>query len=77
MSELKPCKFCGNKPVSYGINLSKKGVTLPAWCIECSEDEEQEIFPYADHRISVYGGSKEEAEERWNFVNSFPIGNLK
>lgn len=73
MSELVPCKFCGHKPSAYKVSLLIKGVGTGVWCVECAadEDEDEEIFPYAEHRITVYGIDKCEAEERWNFINSF------
>ncbi len=68
--ELKNCKYCGKKPSSRKCNLSSHGTILQAWVTECEIDEDQEKFPFAEHRITVYGADKDEAENRWNIVNS-------
>lgn len=63
--ELEKCKFCGCDAFSSGCKL----VTVKAWCVECEHDEDQEKFPFAEHRITVYGADQREAEKRWNEVN--------
>ena len=68
--ELRNCKFCGKKPSSFQTTLKVKDTYLSAWVTECEIDEEQEKFPFAEHRITVYGANQEEAETRWNLINN-------
>lgn len=68
--ELKNCKFCGSKPISFSSNLATKGTILQAWVVECEKEEDDSKFPFAEHAICVYGKDQEEAENRWNLVNS-------
>lgn len=68
---LNLCKICGSKPNLYETTLAHKGCFLKAHYVECDHDDEtDELFPFLEHRMTVYGSNVEEAEKRWNEVNA-------
>lgn len=67
--ELSPCKICGQKPASYGVRLQHKGCFIEAWCVECDHDDYDEPYPFVEHRLTIYGNTANEAEDRWNEIN--------
>lgn len=68
--ELKACLICGNTPVSYETHVEVKGCLVKVWVIECDHFDEEEPLPWVDHRLTVYGASKKEAEARWDSLTN-------
>ena len=43
---------------------------MKAYIVECDNVEDESALPFIEHRLSVHGGTKEEAIQRWNEVTS-------
>ena len=63
--------FCGYPPILYRTTVCAKGCEFKAWVCECTHDEDQEIRPFVEHRVTVYGETKRQVCLRWNEL--FPI----
>ena len=63
------CRICGRSPASYSCGSQYKGCNITVWAVECDHSEEDEPFPFVEHRLTVYGTDRQEAESRWNDIN--------
>ncbi|CAL9974357.1 hypothetical protein VPHD479_0179 [Vibrio phage D479] len=69
---LSPCKVCGCAPFVHQSPVSAVGCTFYAHIVECTFEEEyngKQVPPFVEHTLSVYGATKEEAEQRWEELN--------
>jgi hypothetical protein len=47
--------------------MTHKGCTCRVWVVECSHDyDTEEPLPFVEHRLTVYGDDRTQAEKRWN-----------
>ena len=67
---LENCKICGHPPTSYSSKTQHKGCDITIWVVECDHFEEDVPFPFCEHRLTIYGKDKDEAEKRWNIINN-------
>lgn len=58
--------FCGHQAASYPMRICAKGCEFSGWVVECTHDDDQEIKPFVEHRVTVYGETQAQAEQRWN-----------
>jgi len=63
------CKVCDRSPSSYSCGSQYRGCSVTIWAVECDHSEEDEPLPFMEHRLTVYGKDRQEAESRWNEFN--------
>lgn len=67
-TKAKKCPYCGGTPLSFQAPVATKGCTMNLHIVECDADEDGDCSktPFIEHRLTVYGETKEQAIERWN-----------
>lgn len=73
MEKIKNCPYCKNPPVKFKTIVSSKGCDFEAVIIECSNDDDESILPFMEHRVSIYAKDDNQAIERWNEAVSFSV----
>ena len=65
------CPVCKNEPYIHEGNVHAAGCVAKLWMVECDYndfDEDQSKTPFMEHRLCIYGSTREEAEKRWKEI---------